>query len=210
MQMMKPQGRGMISQPHLMDSDKLASPGLKSGRDEPMSDEQLKSLASAVEKNVPKNLRRQYLSLVAAGRQLMLSKQMEREAQTLFSRIQSPQQLPGVVAHGIVKVISLLVKPAGKSFSIPAANLAAITLMEVGLRYASSATNIPITDTMVNHTTVAIVQGLMQLFKITPDQTKAAFDYAKAHGPAKPGEQPAEEEAPEEEPSAPTAPPMAA
>lgn len=125
----------------------------------------LKQVTARVDASVPKTFRQAYQKIVAAGKQLMFSDQTFGMMQDYMRRIQNPQDIPKIVSHGIVKVISMLFNESQGTLSLEAAGPAAIVLMADALEYVEQVAGIPVTKDIVDATTLLIKDGLLVFIK---------------------------------------------
>jgi hypothetical protein len=185
----------------------------------------LDSIQANVEKKVPDSLRKDYLAILLAGRQLMYSPQTHQEMVNYLGTIRSPQDIAPRVSHGVLKVISIIANELakkGKKFPAPAAGPAAISLMCAALKYVEGQLNIDLTTGIIDQTTQMVVRGFLALFKIDQAKMRQAFEAVTPPGKqmgegfqneartpeeASKEAEPAPKEAPEEEaPEAPAVP----
>lgn len=132
-----------------------------------------------IEKNIESklnpDLKQAYLSIIVAGRQMMFSEKTHPMMEEYLGKIQGPQDVPKIVAHGIVKLLAILFDRSKKKMSIPASAPAAIALMTYALKYVDGQLNIEVTKPMIDATTTATITGLFALWKVSPQQIQDAI-----------------------------------
>lgn len=133
-------------------------PGLVQGVD-------LDALKQKIDGKIPKEYRRGYHATMAAGMKLMFSEQTFPMMKEYTDQIQSAEQIPEAVGHGIVKAMSILMNESKGRLPIETAPSAAQGLMTQALEYLQKVKGIPITNDVVAATTKAVNQGMMQLTK---------------------------------------------
>ena len=147
----------------------------------------LEQIEQNIESRLPKALLRDYKAIVLAGRELMFSQGTHPEMVNYLGTMKGPQDIPQKVAHGIVKIISIIgneVTKKGKKFSVPAAGAAAMTLMTHALKYVDSmGAGFNVDNTIIDQTATKLAKGLFALFKIDEGQMKAAMQQAMQKGP---------------------------
>jgi len=162
----------------------------------------LKQIEQTIMQKVPAQIQKPFMAIVVAGRQLMFSEQTHPQMAE-YLQVSDPSKIPQRVAHGIVKLISIVaneVTRKGKQFNIPAAAPAAVVLMTYALKYVEQQLGIPITKEMINQTTQLVVKGLLALFKVDKSQIDQAIQAALQKGQAEQPEDQAAETVPDTEP----------
>lgn len=134
----------------------------------------LDDLREKIEASVPKQFQRGYDSIMAAGLKLMFSEQTFPKMQEYVNSIQSLEDVPGKIAHGVAKVMSILMDQSKGKLPMEPAGAAAQTLMTHALDYVQKVKGMPIDNNVVAATTKATNQGIMQLLQqysgLNPDQ----------------------------------------
>lgn len=156
---------GLIDQhdPKMVGSD-TPSPVRESG-ETAVNDPLLRQIQQSQEKILKPGQRREYDKIMAAGLKLMFSDQTFPEMKQAVQTIKSPQQIPSVVAHGIVKVISIVFNASQGKMSMEVSVPAAIALMAHALEYVEQATKIPIEKGIVDQTTELLRQGMLKMIQ---------------------------------------------
>lgn len=156
---------GLIDQqdPKMVGSD-TPSQGSEQG-DPSVNDPLLRQIQQSQEKILKPGQRREYDKIMAAGLKLMFSDQTFPEMKQAVQTIKRPQQIPSVVAHGIVKVISIVFNASQGKMSMEVSVPAAIALMAHALEYVEQATKIPIDKGIVDQTTELLRQGMLKMIQ---------------------------------------------
>jgi hypothetical protein len=145
----------------------------------------LKQIEPKVTASVPPQFKDEFDRILTAGRKLIWSSPLyEKETQPYIQAIQGPQDIAPKVSHGVVKVISLVIKEAKIPPKLdnpfyPASFPAAQVLMADALQYVESSRKIPVAPDLIAATTQAINAGLVKLYGIKPEQVKAALAQAQ-------------------------------
>jgi hypothetical protein len=130
-----------------------------------VSDPLLVQARNKAEASVPKQYRRGYDAILAAGLKLMFSDKTFPLMQQYVQTISSPEDTPKVVSHGIVKLISILFNQAKGAFPIEPMGAAAIVLMTHALEYAEMKKQFQLTADLLAETTKLTNQGVVFLLK---------------------------------------------
>lgn len=130
-----------------------------------VNDPLLRQIQQSQEKILKPGQRREYDKIMAAGLKLMFSDQTFPEMKQAVQTIKSPQQIPSVVAHGIVKVISIVFNASQGKMSMEVSVPAAIALMAHALEYVEQATKIQIDKGLVDQTTELLRQGMLKMIQ---------------------------------------------
>lgn len=117
------------------------------------------------EASVPAPYRRGYTQIVAAGLKAMFSDKTFPLMKEYLASIKSPQDIPRVVAHGIIKLLSLVFNASQGKLQLEASGPAAIVLMTHALDYVEERMSMPIDATILAACTKAVNQGLMEFLK---------------------------------------------
>lgn len=159
----------------------------------------LDALREQIEEKIPKEHRRGYDSIMAAGMKVMFSEKTFPKMQEYVGAIKDPSEIPGKVAHGVAKVMSILMNMSKGHMPMEPSGAAAQTLMTHALDYLQNVKKMPIDKETVAATTKATNQGMMTLLqqysKLTPEQFeqvlrgkgKELMEQDQAAQPAQPG-----------------------
>lgn len=144
-----------------------------------------------VEQSVPQKFKVEVDRIVTAGRKAMWSDApYQKETLPYLQSIQGPQDVTPKVSHGVVKLISVILKdvkiPPKTDHPFYAASFpAAHILMVDALENLEQTRKIQVTPDTIAETTQAVNAGLFQLYGIKPDQVKEGL--ALAHQTAQGG-----------------------
>ncbi len=103
----------------------------------------LKQIEDGIEAAVPKELKTAYLRVMAAGMKIMFSKETSK---FMEERLENVDDVPKAVAEGIADLLLLVYNESKRTMSIPAAMLAAFSLMSQALDYAEKIGKGPLDD----------------------------------------------------------------
>ena len=117
------------------------------------------------EASVPEQYRRGYTSIVAAGLKAMFSDKTFPLMKSYLAAIKSPQDIPQVVAHGIVKLMSILLNEAKGKMPLEPSVPAAIVLMTHALDYIEEIMKQPIDANVIAQSTDLVNKGMLHLLK---------------------------------------------
>lgn len=176
------------------------------GMIESVQDPMLKQLVQQTEAKITPDLKRNYDAIVVSGMKLMFSEGTHQEMVSYLENIKNPEDVPKLVAHGIVKVLSIIQNQSQQAEPFPAAGPACLTLMAQALEYVENTTPIEVSKEMIDETVTMIKEGIFSLYKITPEvltalqnRKKDAQPGAPPTAPAQPPQPAPQTEAPEEE-----------
>lgn len=117
------------------------------------------------EASVPGQYKRGYTQILAAGLKAMFSDKTFPMMKEYLATIKSPQDIPNVVAHGIMKLLSILFNESQGRLQLEASGPAAIVLMTHALDYVEDVMKIQIDATVLAATTDLVNKGLMNFLK---------------------------------------------
>ena len=117
------------------------------------------------EASVPEPYRRGYTQILAAGLKAMFSDKTFPMMKEYLASIKSPQDIPNVVAHGIIKLLSILFNESRGKLQLEASGPAAIVLMTHALDYVEDVMKMSISAELLAQTTQLVNQGLMHFLK---------------------------------------------
>ena len=178
------------------------STGMLSERTSP--DAMLKQVADKVEKTVKPEHRHTYDAIIVAGMKLMWGSPETHQmmVEYLQEAKHDPRQIPKIVAHGIIKMLSIILQERVKAiqddaekqravqdFMGPSAP-AAIVLMTQALTFLQKKMGVPIDRAVVDQTTKAVTQGIFELYDVTPEMIDQAMTQQGQQGqaPAQPAQ----------------------
>jgi hypothetical protein len=164
----------------------------------PVNDPLLKQTLAKVEASVPEKYQKGYNQIMAAGLQAMFSEKTFPLMEDYLKDIKSQTDIPNLVAHGIIKLLSILFNESKGQMQLEASGAAAIALMTHALDYVEQVIKIEVTKEILAQTTELVRHGLMVFLKQASKLSDE--DFNKALTPKQPGseEVPVEEPAPAE------------
>jgi len=139
-------------------------------------------------------MRKSYDQIAAAGMRLMWSdgKEFQAERDSAMEQIQIEQDIPRVIAHVVIKIISIVQEQSRQKDILQGVGPAATLFMCHSLEYVEVAKKMQITPEILAETQHLVKEGLMDLYKITPEiLQQLAEQNAKGAKPAAPSAQPA-------------------
>lgn len=168
---------GMLNSPPAAESERTPAGG------------ELKQIAEKIEAAVRPEDKELYERILTAGMQAMWDNdETHAEMMQYLEPIkQNPSQLVQLVSHGIIKLISIVWNQSGlpqEQFMAPSAS-AAIVLMAQALEFVQKKMGVPIDNETIAACAKAVVQGLFELYNVTPEQIDQAMTQ-REQGPAGP------------------------
>lgn len=139
-----------------------------------MPNQLLADTKKKLEASVPPQLKDTYDRIIVAGMKLMWSDQTHKEMVSYLERIQSPKDVPQIIAHGIAKLIQILIregniKPKIEDPFYPASILAAQVLCIDALQYVEQKKKIAIDQALLAETHKLLMAGMFKMYGITED-----------------------------------------
>jgi len=129
----------------------------------------LRQVVRRIEATLKPDIRQNYQAVVVAGMKLMWGPEFEEDRQQVLSLINSPQDIPRVIAHVVAKVVSIVQNESKKNEPFPAAVPAGITLMCHALEFVEAAKKIDVDQNILSQTTMMVKDGIFGIYKITPE-----------------------------------------
>ena len=151
----------------------------------------LAQTAQQVEATVKPELKQDYLAVIVSGMKIMFSPDLcRKEVLRFLNSIKGPHDVPRYIGHGIVKLISIILKESQRKADLAdpiyAASIpAAIVLMCYALEFVDK--RMPITNDLIAKTTTAVTKGLYTLYGITPEMVQKAVASRGQSGAMPPG-----------------------
>lgn len=134
----------------------------------------LDQIRQKIESQVPKEHKRGFNSIMAAGMKLMFSDKTFPKMQEYASSITNPAEIPEKVAHGVAKTMSILMNTSQGKMPMEPSGAAAQALMTQALDYLQTSKGMPIDKETLAATTKATNQGMMTLLQqysgLSPEQ----------------------------------------
>jgi hypothetical protein len=128
-------------------------------------DAMLKQIAAKAESSVPKQYKDGFNRIMAAGRKAMFSEQTFPEMVKYLGAIKGPEQVPQYVAHGVVKLITLIFNQSKGSMPLEPVGLCATMFMVDALEYLEQVKKMPIEKAVIDQTTMAVKDGILAWLK---------------------------------------------
>lgn len=155
-----------------------------------MPNQLLQNTKKKLEDSVPPKLKDVYDRIIVAGMKLMWSDQTHKEMVSYLERIKSPKDVPALIAHGIAKVIQIIItnakiKPKLEDPFYPASMLAAQVLCMDALQYVEQKKKIVIDQALLAETHKLLMNGLFKMYGITEDLMRKALAHAQQQAAAK-------------------------
>jgi len=132
-----------------------------------------------IEEAVPKELKTPYLRVVTAGMRVMFD---PKTTKLMQERLIQGSNIVEAVASGIADLLALLHNESRRQMSIPAAMLAAFTLMAQALDFAEKAGKVQVTKELIAQCTQATWKAATEKFGITQEKINAVI--AQSQGQA--------------------------
>jgi hypothetical protein len=136
-------------------------PGMINTIDDPL----LQQAKKKAEDSVLPPLRQDFKNTMAAGLSLMFSRQTFGLMEDYFKPLKTVEQVPLVVAHGVVKLMSILYNESNGAMPMQTMGPAAIVLAMHALDYVEEELQLPITRQIIDEVTKLTVQGVFTLLQ---------------------------------------------
>ena len=136
------------------------------------SDPILSQIEQGIEAKVPPEMKKAYMAVVVAGMKVMFD---AKTSKFMEQRLSASDDIVTNVANGIADLIMLIYNESKRTMSIPAAMLAAITLMCKALDYAEKTMGVKVDQQMAAACTKATTTACMNKFGITQDKIDQAI-----------------------------------
>ena len=146
----------------------------------------LKRTMEKAEASLPPKYQRGYHAIMAAGLKLMFDRGTFRYTEEYLRSVKSPQDVPRIVAHGIVKLISMIFNSTKGRMPLEPSGTAAIVLMCHALEYVEREMQLPITPGLLAQTTHLVSQGLALFLKQATKMSDE--DFQKVLNPKRPAQ----------------------
>lgn len=158
----------------------------------------LNKIAADAEAKVPPKMQQDFHRIMAAGRKAMFSEQTFPEMVKYMNAITGPEMIPQYVAHGVVKLLTLLMNQSQGKMKIEPVGLCATIFMCDALEYLERVKQMPIDKAVIDQTTMAVKDGVLAWIKQASGISEEDWQKVMA-GKGKPAastDQPATEPAP--------------
>lgn len=134
----------------------------------------LKQIKAGIEAKIPAEMKRDFLASVTAGLKLMYSDQTHSYMQEFVRTVKVKGNDPQVIAHGIVKLASIIQNESKRREMIPAIFPAALVLMCYALEDLEKANGVRFSKEQVADITKRVTFQLMKVYKIDPEKIHQA------------------------------------
>lgn len=134
-----------------------------------VKDPLLKRMVVHIESRLTPDLRKNYDAIVVSGMKLMFSDTTHQYMTEYLDLIKGPQDVPKMVAHGIVKLLSIIQNQSKRAEPFPAAGPACMSLATMALEFVEKRNKINVDNRMIDDTMTLIKEGIFALYKITPE-----------------------------------------
>ena len=144
------------------------------------------------EAHVPENMKSEYLSIMTVGGKLMWSDEMTEERQAFDQALQQHGNVPEVVSHTVIKIISIIQNESKRDKPLDAVGLAAPVFMAHILQYVESKHGMEATKEIIDETAQLLQVNLLKMYGVTEQhiqqllQSKSALQ-ADVEAPEEPG-----------------------
>lgn len=125
----------------------------------------LKQIEAKAERSVPPKYQNGFHRIVAAGKKAMFSEQTFPEMQKYMNAIQGPESVPQYVAHGVIKLLTLIFNQSKGTMPLEPVGLAATMFMCDALEYLEQVKKMPIDKAVIDQTTFAVKDGVLAWLK---------------------------------------------
>lgn len=132
------------------------------------------------EASVPEQFRKGYTAIVAAGLKAMFSEKTFPMTKQYLTGVKGLPDVPKVVSHGIVKLLSILFNESQGKLQLEAAGPACIVLMTHALDYVEDVMKLTIDANTLAQTTELTNQGLLHFIKQATKMSDGDFDQIMA------------------------------
>lgn len=149
---------------------------LQQAKPGPAANPALDTIARNAEAQVPEKLRHQFLTVMTVGGKLMWSEQMSQERAEFDELIrQSGVDVPQVVVHTVLKILSIIQQESRRKEPLEAVGLAAPIFMAHILQYVESRHGIPVTKEMIDETGTMLQVNVLRMYQVSEEQIQELF-----------------------------------
>lgn len=155
-----------------------------------MPNQLLQATKKKLESSVPPALKEPYEKIIVMGMKLMWSDQTHKDMADYVAEIKSSKEIPLKVAHGIAKLIQILIREGNIPAKLehpfyPASMLAAQVLSIDALEYVEQKKKIRIEANVLAETTKLLMSGLFKMYGITEELMRKSLAHAQQQQAAK-------------------------
>lgn len=140
---------------------------LQKAAPKPKSNPMLDQIVEQAEAQVPEQLKDQFLTIMTVGGKLMWSDQMTKDREEFDQLMQqSGGDVPTVVSHAVLKIISIIQNESQSEKPLEAVGLAAPIFMSHILQYVESKHGVPVTKEMIDETGQMLQVNLLKMYGV--------------------------------------------
>ena len=174
-----------------------------------LTDPLLKSTMKQIDAAIPPELKRDYLAIVTAGLSMMYNRKTHPLMVEYLDQVKQAQYNPTMIAHGVVKMLSIIHRESKGQINVGVAPAAALVLLLYVLEYMEKTQGFDATKEVLAETSMQVMAGLNTLFGMTDKKIHEAVK--RGSGPEAASASPGQSVPPGPQSAAPgpTAPPVA-
>lgn len=139
------------------------------GKSNPVLDKIVQNAEAAV----PEELQGEFLSIMTVGGKLMWSDEMTKEREAFDQALKKSGDVPTVVAHAVLKTVSIIQNESGRDKPLDAIGLATPIFMAHILQYVESRHGVQMTNQMIDETAQLVQVNLLKMYGVTEDHLQA-------------------------------------
>lgn len=151
-----------------------------------VQDPLLRQAIANVEKTLHPNMQQNYEAAVVSCMKVAWSEKFGADREQALALINTPQNVPQVVAKAAVKVLSLVQNEVSGDEPIPSAGPAGIVIMAQMLEFVEKKKGIDITKDILDQCTYLTYQGIFALYGISKESLDAVQKNGGKQPPAPP------------------------
>lgn len=140
-------------------------PGMVSKVQDPILQKQIKDVEA---KLTDPEMRKSYDQIMVAGMRLLFDDKTHPMVDEYLEQIQRPEDVPKIMAHGIVKLLSVIQNESKQQEPLRAVGPAGTSLMAMALELMEKRNGIDVTREMLAQSVLLLKEGIFDLYKITP------------------------------------------
>lgn len=172
-----------------------------------LTDPLLKSTMTQIDAAIPPEMKRDYLAIVTAGLSMMYNRKTHPLMVEYLDQVKQAQYNPTMIAHGVVKMLSVIHRESKGQMNVGVAPAAALVLLLYVLEYMEKTQKFDVTKEVLAETSMQVMAGLNTLFGMTDQKIHEAVK--RGSGPEAASASPGQPVPPGPQAAAPTAPPVA-
>ena len=172
-----------------------------------LTDPLLKSTMKQIDAAIPPEMKRDYLAIVTAGLSMMYNSKTHPLMAEYLEQVKKAQYNPTMIAHGVVKMLSVIHRESKGQMNVGVAPAAALVLLLYVLEYMEKTQGFDATKEVLAETSMQVMAGLNTLFGMTDQKIHEAVK--RGSGPEAASASPGQSVPPQSAAPGPTAPPVA-